>query len=135
MQRHGNGRLAVAPADGAYPDYLFWFHYANGSFMPAAMMGLVAGMVAADGSAAVGARTQRLDRAWDMVEARLGESAYLAGPEFTAADIMTAFPLTTMRLFAPRDLASYPNMRPPAAVGGRAFSSDGQADRTAVPLT
>ena len=110
IQRHGNGRLAVAPADAAYADYLFWFHYANGSFMPAAMMGLVAGMVAAGGSAAVNALTQRLDRAWDMVEARLGQSPYLAGTDFTAADIMTVFPLTTMRLFAPRDLASYPNI-------------------------
>jgi glutathione S-transferase len=110
IQRHGQSRLAVAPGDAAYPDYLFWFHYANGSFMPAAMMGLVAGMVAAGGSAAVGALTQRLDRAWDMVEARLGQSPYLAGTKFTAADIMTMFPLTTMRLFAPRELGGYPNV-------------------------
>ena len=110
IQRHGQGRLAVAPEDDAYADYLFWFHYANGSFMPAAMMGLVAGMVAAGGSAAVGALTQRLDRAWDMVDARLGQSQYLAGDAFTAADIMTVFPLTTMRLFAPRDLGGYPNV-------------------------
>ncbi len=102
--------MAIAPGDAGYSDYLFWFHYANGSFMPAAMMGLVAGMVAAGGSAAVGALTERLDRAWDMVEARLGESPYLAGPAFTAADIMTLFPLTTMRLFAPRDIAGYPNV-------------------------
>ena len=110
IYRHGQGRLAIAPGDAGYSDYLFWFHYANGSFMPAAMMGLVAGMVAAGGSAAVGALTERLDRAWDMVEARLGETPYLAGAEFTAADIMTLFPLTTMRLFAPRDIAGYPNV-------------------------
>ena len=110
IHRYGQGRLAIAPGDAGYSDYLFWFHFANGSFMPAAMMGLVAGMVAAGGSAAVGALTERLDRAWDMVEARLGESPYLAGAEFTAADIMTLFPLTTMRLFAPRDIAGYPNV-------------------------
>ena len=110
IHRHGQGRLAIAPGDAGYSDYLFWFHYANGSFMPAAMMGLIAGMVAAGGSAAVGALTERLDRAWDMVEARLGETPYLAGAEFTAADIMTLFPLTTMRLFAPRDIAGYPNV-------------------------
>jgi len=110
IHRYGQGRLAIAPGDAGYSDYLFWFHFANGSFMPAAMMGLVAGMVAAGGSAAVCALTERLDRAWDMVEARLGESRFLAGPDLTAADIMTLFPLTTMRLFAPRDIAGYPNV-------------------------
>ena len=110
IQRHGQGRLAVARDDAAYADYLFWFHYANGSFMPAAMMGLVAGMATSGGSPAASALTQRLDRAWDMVEARLGQSPYLAGADFTAADIMTLFPLTTMRLFAPRELGGYPNI-------------------------
>lgn len=107
---HGQGRLSVAPGDTGYADYLFWFHFANGSFMPAAMMGLVAGMAAASGSPAASSLTRRLDRAWDMVEARLGESPFLAGADFTAADIMTLFPLTTMRLFAPRDIAGYPNI-------------------------
>ena len=53
----------------------------------------------------------RLDLAYDMVERRLGEAAYLAGPEFTAADIIMLFPLTTMRRFGHRDLATYPNLR------------------------
>jgi len=110
IHQYGHGRLSVDPGDPAYADYLFWFHFANGSFMPAAMMGLVAGMVAADGSAAVGALTERLDRAWEMVEARLCETPFLAGTDFTAADIMTLFPLTTMRIFAPRDISAYPNI-------------------------
>ncbi|WP_269758895.1 glutathione binding-like protein [Variovorax sp. E3] len=53
----------------------------------------------------------RLDRLLALVEARLGEVPYLAGHEFTAADIMSVFPLTTMRLFQPVDLAPYPNIR------------------------
>lgn len=110
IQRHGQGRLAARPADANYADYLFWFHFANGSFMPAAMMGMVSGMLPEAGSAALSSLTRRLDRAWDAVEARLGESAYLAGANFTAADIMILFPLTTMRLFAPRELAPYPNI-------------------------
>jgi quaternary ammonium compound-resistance protein SugE len=36
---------------------------------------------------------------------------YLAGPELTAADIIMVFSLTTMGVFAPRDLASHPNLR------------------------
>lgn len=46
-----------------------------------------------------------------LVESRLGETAYLAGGEFTAADIMSVFSLTTMRLFPPVDLAPHPNIR------------------------
>jgi len=111
VHRYGGGRLAVAPDAPGYADYLFWFHFANGSFVPAAMMGLVSGLVGASGdSAIIRSLNRRLDRSWDAVEARLGESAYLAGEVFTAADIMTLFPLTTMRLFAPRDIAGYPNV-------------------------
>jgi glutathione S-transferase len=36
---------------------------------------------------------------------------YLAGPALTAADIMSVFSLTTMRLFRAIDLAPYANIR------------------------
>ena len=45
-----------------------------------------------------------------LLEARLGEVDYLAGAEFTAADIMAMFSLTTMRYFNPVDLAGYPRI-------------------------
>jgi len=45
-----------------------------------------------------------------MMEERLGAAPYFAGDEFTAADIMMLFPLTTMRAFAPRDLGGFPNI-------------------------
>ena len=110
IHRYGDGRLAVPPSDAAYADYLFWFHFANGSFMPAAMMGLFSGMAAASGGDAAKSINRRLDRAWNLVESRVAENRYLVGDDFTAADIMTLFPLTTMRLFAPRDLSSYPHV-------------------------
>ena len=53
----------------------------------------------------------RLARAFALVETRLGETPYLAGEAFTAADIMTVFSLTTMRYFQPVDLTPYPNIR------------------------
>ena len=45
------------------------------------------------------------------METRLGEALHLAGREFTAADIMSVFSLTTMRLFQPVDLGPYPKVR------------------------
>jgi glutathione S-transferase len=53
---------------------------------------------------------ERSERAWAMVEERLAKVPYLAGQEFTAADIIMLFPLTTMRAFVPRDIAGYPNI-------------------------
>jgi glutathione S-transferase len=53
---------------------------------------------------------ERCERTWQMVEARLGEVPYFAGQEFTAADIIMLFPLTTMRVFAPRDISGYPHV-------------------------
>jgi len=52
----------------------------------------------------------RVDRAFDLVDARTQEAEYLAGSEFTAADIMMGFSLTTMRYFLPYDLARCPNI-------------------------
>jgi glutathione S-transferase len=53
---------------------------------------------------------ERCERTWKMVEARLGEVPYFAGQEFTAADIIMLFPLTTMRAFVPRDISGCPNV-------------------------
>src|SRR4029078_164574 len=39
IARHGKGRLAVRPDAPNYADYLFWFHFANGSMMPGQICG------------------------------------------------------------------------------------------------
>jgi len=111
IAKYGDGRLALEPDHPNYADYLYWFHFANGSFMPAGMTALVLGMLGLADSEAVKPLLSRGDRAYAMTEARLGESTWFAGDEFTAADIMMLFPLTTMRAFAPRDLTPYPNIR------------------------
>ena len=111
IAKYGSGRLALAADDSAFADYLFWFHFANGTLIPSMMTGLIAAMlgVGAD-SPAIPALMARTERSFGMLEARLGQVPYLAGAEFTAADIITVFALTTMRVFAPRELAPYPNI-------------------------
>ena len=108
-RRYGGGRLFVSPDQANFADFLYWFHFANGSMMPAAIIPLVAQMAGGGGDVAT-AFSDRLDRNYAMLEERLGAVSWLAGNDFTAADIMIAFPLTTMRLFAPHDLAPYPNI-------------------------
>ena len=110
IQTYGDGRLTVRPGAPNYADYLFWFHFGNGSLMPSAMMDLAARR-ADDPTPVAQMLGSRIDRAYAQLESRLGEVPYLAGEEFTAADIMNLFPLTTMRLFGPRDLSPNPNIR------------------------
>jgi glutathione S-transferase len=111
IAKYGDGRLSVGPGDPTFADYLYWFHFANGSMMPRTMIGLIVGMVGGEETDTVRALKGRGDEAFAMVEQRLGEAPYFAGQAFTAADIIMLFPLTTMRLFASRDLAPYPNIR------------------------
>lgn len=111
IHMHGQGRLAVAPGQPHYADYLYWFHFANGSLQP--VVGRIMMMrrlyPPADNPIIVASET-RLKLALQMMDARLGQSPWLAGPDFTAAEIMTVFTLTTMRLFGPYDIAPYANI-------------------------
>jgi glutathione S-transferase len=54
--------------------------------------------------------SSRRELVMGLVEKRLGETDYLAGNAFTAADIVTVFSLTTMRLFLPFSLTPYSNI-------------------------
>ena len=109
--KYGNGRLTVKPEQSAYADYLFWFHFANASMMANEMMNLVASrMTGGDEDPILQSLRGRSDKAYAYAEQRLGQTPYFAGGEFTAADIIMLFPLTTLRLFAPRNMEQFPNI-------------------------
>lgn len=110
--QHGGGRLKHGPEHPDYVPYLYWFHFANGNLQPVMgrLMVLTRAKLGAEHPVQQSVQG-RLDRVMALVEARLGEVPYLAGQTFTAADIMSVFSLTTMRLFQPLDLAPYPNVR------------------------
>ncbi len=110
--KHGGGRLKLGPEHPDYARFLYWFHFSNGNLQPVMGRLMMVRRAKLPADHPVQASVQgRLDRVLALVEARLGEVAYLAGSEFTAADIMSVFSLTTMRLFQPVDLAAYPNIR------------------------
>ena len=112
IMKHGGGRLMTGPQHPDYAAFLNWFHFSNGNLMPAMGRLMMVNSAALPEDHPVRASVQgRLDRILAHVESRLGEGAYLAGQEFTAADIMSVFPLTTMRLFQPLDLTPYANIR------------------------
>jgi glutathione S-transferase len=112
IAKYGNGRLAVGPDRKNFADYLFWFHFANGTMMPSEMSGIISTVLKLKADdPLMPMLTERRTRAYGLVESRLGAVPYFAGDEFTAADIMMLFPLTTMRAFAQRDLSPFPHVR------------------------
>jgi glutathione S-transferase len=110
--RYGKGRLVLTPDHADYGQFVYWLHFANGTLQPATGRNMILGRLnLPDDNALLRAMRGRLDLALDFVEGRLGKADYLAGRDFTTADIMIVFSLTTMRLFLPFDLKPYPNIR------------------------
>ncbi|KAK7510418.1 glutathione S-transferase like protein [Phyllosticta citriasiana] len=109
MTKHAAGRMSVPPSAPNYTDYIFWFHWGIGTLQPTIQMLMFmrfAG-VAASENPIIQAFQARVDLALKMLDDRLRKSTWLAGDEFTAADIMCAFGVTTMRLFCPFSLEGY----------------------------
>jgi glutathione S-transferase len=112
IAKHGGGRLAVTPERPEFANYLFWFHFANGSFMPSSMVDMIVQRFGIEPTNEfIRELRGRSDRAHALVESRLGQAPYFAGDQFTAADIIMLFPLSTMRAFVQRDLSASPNTR------------------------
>ena len=111
--KYGNGPLSVPPSSPELANYVFWFHFANASLMPNMMLPMAFQFAGASGDQvpALKSLMSRKDSAFALIEKRLGEAPYFAGPEFTAADIIMLFPLTTMRNFCAVDLTHFPNLR------------------------
>jgi glutathione S-transferase len=107
INRHGGGKLSVKPNEANYDKYLHWFHWSNATLQPQ----MSASMWPAPDEGMRKFREARLDTALQVMESRLAESKWLAGDEFTAADIMPVWTLTTQRYWGPAlDLSKYTNI-------------------------
>jgi glutathione S-transferase len=109
LAKYGAGRLVYGPKAPEFPDYLYWLHFANGTLQPAMGRCLMISRMKPEADNPIWRAMQsRLNLALRHLDGRLAASPWLAGDAFTAADIMTVFSLTTMRLFFPVDLSPYP---------------------------
>ena len=107
--RYAGGKLTVRPDQPNYADYLYWMHFNNnvlGLFFAKSALG--AGGHGDERIHSVIGR--REGRYFNYLNARLGESLYLAGPELTCADVMVMFPLTTLPMFGGRAIDDLPNV-------------------------
>ena len=112
LGKYAPGKGKLPPEHPDFAQFLFWYHYPQGSFMPAGMMRMVTEMVAdvLPETARTGLNA-RFVRGLDMIEARLTEATWLAGDTFTAADIMMVFCLTTAKHFLPIDVEPFGAIR------------------------
>ncbi|ALR22967.1 glutathione S-transferase family protein [Sphingobium baderi] len=101
----GGGRLTLQSDHPDFAQFLYWYHFANGSMMPCMMM------LMAEGSVAEMMRDRANRNLVALNEHFAKGNQWLAGEEFTVADIMILFPLTTIRAFVPLDLSPYPHLR------------------------
>jgi glutathione S-transferase len=98
--QHAGGALTVAPDRPNYYDYQYWMHLNNnvlGLFFTKLALGgqtdsLLAGMI-----------QRREDGYARMVEQTLAASPFLAGPDFTCADIMATYCLRSPRMLGGRE--------------------------------
>lgn len=110
VNRHGGGRLQPAVEDPSYADFLFWFHFANGTIMPTELMFTMLRAIPWSGYVRKALRPRRA-HAFEMMDAHLAQVPWLAGAEFTTAEIMSAFAFSSMRHFSKMDIKPYPHIR------------------------
>lgn len=101
--------LVPGPDHPDFADHLFYYHWANATFMTNGMMMLVGQFLGAEGPPAFVA--DRMAKSWDIIEKRLGEAAYFGGSQLTTADIMMGFQLTTSRAMSGMTIDHLPNLR------------------------
>lgn len=113
LAKYGECRLTLSPEHPEFGSYLYWFHFSAGSMMPSAQLDFAFSLLPrVEHNETLISMRGRYDLGLEQAERRLGEAQYFAGSEFTAADIMMLFPLSTMRcIYNPRDLSPYPNIR------------------------
>lgn len=92
-----------------YTDHLFFYHWANATFMTNGMMALVAQFMGAKELPPFVA--DRMQKSWALIEKRLGEAEYFGGSQLTTADIMMGFQLTTSRAMSGMGIDAMPNLK------------------------
>ena len=107
--KYAGGKLTVAPSEPNYYDYVYWMHFNNN--IQGIFFAKLAhqGRTDADAARVEGFIKRRESGYFRHLEQRLGESPYLAGPDFTCADIMVTFNLTSLPLFGGRGIDDLPN--------------------------
>ena len=81
MAKYGNGRLALAPDHPDFAQFLYWFHFANGTLQAGMGRLMILNRLKLDDDNPMLAATKaRVDRAFDLVDARRARGGISRGP-------------------------------------------------------
>ena len=109
--RYAGGKMTLGSTQPDYYDYLYWMHFNNSAmglrFTKSVLAAGASGPVA-DTMKEVAFR--REEQYYQYLDQQLGKTPFLAGPEFSCADIMTVYRLTTGVLFGARSIDDLPNV-------------------------
>jgi glutathione S-transferase len=109
--KYADGQLFLQPTHPEYASFLYWWYWASGTFQPSLARGLlVRSAEIPDDNQFVKILQSRFTKSLELLDGRLHRNEWLAGQEFTVADIMVVFSLTTMRSFYPYSLRGYDNV-------------------------
>ena len=108
--KYAGGKLTVGPSQPNYYDYLYWMHFNNNTLgLFFARLALGTQEPNPNSERMMGLVKRREDGYARFMEQTLAASPYLAGPEFTCADIMSVFNLVSFPAFSGR--SDTPNVR------------------------
>lgn len=108
LDRNGGGRLVPAVDSPDYATHLRFMHFAEGTLASDAVADYRVAR-ATDGKAPRGAETDG-QRAMRFADDHLAKHPWFGGSEFTAADIMMAFPISYAIRMNVADPAKYPHI-------------------------
>ncbi|WP_284946273.1 glutathione S-transferase family protein [Acidisoma cladoniae] len=132
VSRYGGGRMGAPTDEEGQLRYTYWMHFAEGSAMPPLVMTLLFGEIPKrvpfplrpfakliGGGVTSSYLRPTIAKQLDLMEAELGKSAWFAGANLTAADVMMSFPLEAAG--ARIGLTAYPKLEAwVATIHGRA---------------
>lgn len=108
VRRHGHGRLHPDPSDGAYDEYVYWLHYAEGSAVTPFVIMPIAQAFAAKAAPLKRRVDFEMNLNLSFVDRILADRDYLLGDELTASDIQMSF--VGELAASSDDITRYPNI-------------------------
>lgn len=112
MERYGDAGLRPDTSDPAWPDYIQWLHFAEGSAMLPLLLDhfQAAGLAGPPGESELAAMAQTgMKQLYTYVESVLSERTWLAGERFTAADVMMGWVIEVVSQRG--EIDPYPSMK------------------------
>jgi glutathione S-transferase len=110
LQRYGKGRLQPSIGSAEWIDYLHWMHASESTLMTPILFNLLSTMMQVNSPLMGGFVASELQNLLKYLNNNLGKHEYIAGNEFSAADIMIAYTLGLAQMVPLPDLtlSDYP---------------------------